>query len=83
MNEISEKDLSFAKGPQGPGTGGMNTKLQAAKILLEFNIPTAIIDGNIKSCITKLISENKLGTLISNPNNKKSIATNKISKLFQ
>jgi glutamate 5-kinase len=83
MNEINEKDLSFAKGPQGPGTGGMNTKLKAAKILLEFNIPTAIIDGNIQSCISKLITENNLGTLISNQNKKKTIQANKISKLFQ
>lgn len=83
LNEVNEKDLSFAKGPEGPGTGGMHTKLKAAKILLEFNIPTAILDGNIKSSISKLISENKLGTLIANKNKKKTISTNKISKLFK
>ena len=52
MTDVTEKDLSFAKGPEGPGTGGMNTKLKAGKLLLNANIPTAIINGREKQCLS-------------------------------
>lgn len=66
LTKITDEDLTHAKGPEGPGTGGMNTKLKAAKILLNANIPTAIINGKEKNSILKLILENKSGTLVSN-----------------
>ncbi|HMV43860.1 MAG TPA: glutamate 5-kinase [Leptospiraceae bacterium] len=82
LQEVSDKDLTFAKGPDGPGTGGMNTKLKAGKLLLSANIPTAIINGKEKHCITSFIQENKRGTLIANGKKPKKIKIEEIQKLF-
>lgn len=82
LQDITEKDLSFAKGPEGPGTGGMNTKLKAGKLLLAANIPTAIINGKEKHCISRLIHENKSGTLIANGKKQKRLRIEEIQRLF-
>lgn len=82
MTDVTERDLSFAKGPEGPGTGGMNTKLKAGKLLLNANIPTAIINGREKQCLSNLIQTNKSGTLIANGKKPKKLKIEEIQKLF-
>ena len=82
MTDVTEKDLSFAKGPEGPGTGGMNTKLKAGKLLLNANIPTAIINGREKQCLSNFIQANKSGTLIANGKKLKKLKIEEIQKLF-
>jgi glutamate 5-kinase len=82
LTEVTDKDLSYAKGPEGPGTGGMNTKLKAGKILLNANIPTVIINGKDKHCLSQLIQFNKTGTLISNGKSPKRLNIEVIQKLF-
>ncbi len=82
LSEITDKDMSYAKGPEGPGTGGMNTKLKAGKLLLNANIPTAIINGREKHCISNLIEINTAGTLIANGNKPKRLKVEEIQKLF-
>lgn len=83
MDKISTEDLMHAKGPEGPGTGGMNTKLKASGILLNSGIPTAIINGKEPGSIRKLIIENKLGTLVANTIKPKALNEDQIRKLFQ
>lgn len=82
LSDVTEKDLSFAKGPDGPGTGGMNTKLKAGKLLLSANIPTVIINGREKHCILDLIENNKSGTLIANGKKPTRLKIEEIQKLF-
>lgn len=61
---ISQQDWQFARGPEGPGTGGMLTKLQAADVLSRHGIPCAIINGKKRHNIRELIDHNQTGTLI-------------------
>ncbi len=83
LEKVSEEDLQFAKGPEGPGSGGMNTKLKAAAFLREYGISTAIINGKTKNSLSKLLRENKTGTLISPSSNKKDFTENNFSDFFQ
>ncbi len=83
LYEINEYHFVHARGPEGPGTGGMNTKLKAAKILLENGIPTAIINGKEKNCISKLLKYNTSGTLIANNKSKKFLTKEEIKKIFE
>jgi glutamate 5-kinase len=81
MEKVTELDLLEAKGPEGPGTGGMNTKLKAGKILLEAGIPTVILNGKDMHAIKKLFSENKNGTLLANLD-KRNLNGKQIKQLF-
>ncbi|MCE9499351.1 MAG: glutamate 5-kinase [Leptospira sp.] len=83
LTEITEKDLKFAKGPEGPGTGGMNTKLRAGRALLNAGIPTAIINGKEKNSLTELLNNNRIGTLIIPSIKKKELTANEIRKIFK
>lgn len=83
LDEITNFDLEFAEGPEGPGTGGMNTKLNAAKILIEQNIPTAIINGNLKFSLREFFLENKIGTLVINSKYKKKLSIEEIKKIYR
>ncbi|MCB1141945.1 MAG: glutamate 5-kinase [Leptospiraceae bacterium] len=64
LNDILQADLELAKGPEGPGTGGMNTKLRTGRILRKAGIPTAIINGKKKHIIRNLFAAEEEGTLI-------------------
>ena len=81
MDRVTDLDLLEAKGPEGPGTGGMNTKLKAGKILLDAGIPTVILNGKEMHAIKKLFSENKNGTLLAN-SEKRNLNGKEIKQLF-
>ncbi len=81
MDKVIDSDLLEAKGPEGPGTGGMHTKLKAGKILLEAGVPTVILNGKEMHAVKKLFSENKEGTLLAN-SSKKDLNSREIKKLF-
>jgi glutamate 5-kinase len=81
MDKVTDLDLLEAKGPEGPGTGGMNTKLKAGKILLEAGIPTVILNGKEMHAVKKLFSENKIGTLLAN-SEKRNLSSKEIKQLF-
>ncbi|MDZ4727246.1 MAG: glutamate 5-kinase [Leptospira sp.] len=68
LESIGEKEESYATGPSGPGTGGMATKLKAAKLLLPNGINTGIINGEEKNAISRFFKEPNFGTLIANQN---------------
>jgi glutamate 5-kinase len=44
------------------GTGGMITKIQAAKNMMRSGIPMAIVNGNTKDILTRLITGEKVGS---------------------
>jgi len=82
MSKITSEDFMEAKGPEGPGTGGMNTKLKAAEKLLFAGIPTAIINGKKRNCIIEFLKHNTVGTLIANDIPKRELSEKEIKKLF-
>jgi glutamate 5-kinase len=68
LSKVTEDDFKYALGPIGPGTGGMNTKLRAAKILLNFGVITGILNGTNPHSLQKFFSGSPIGTLIGDPN---------------
>ena len=53
MSSIQTSDFQSAKGPVGPGTGGMKSKLQAADLMLKHGITTAILPGDEPGIISR------------------------------
>ena len=59
-----DKFISAAGGAGGIyGTGGMQTKLEAAKKAAHFGVPTIIANGREKSVLKKIFSGQDMGTL--------------------
>jgi glutamate 5-kinase len=83
LPSVEASDLEHAKGPEGPGSGGMNTKLRAGMILSDLGIPTAIISGLQKHSIYTLVKENNIGTLIGTNVTKQKLTKNEIPKILK
>ncbi|XDD44832.1 glutamate 5-kinase [Leptospira sp. WS39.C2] len=66
FTEITKETETLATGPSGPGTGGMFTKINAAKLLLPYGIKTGIVNGEKKHAIGQFFSRETFGTLIAN-----------------
>ena len=66
FTEISKETENLATGPSGPGTGGMFTKINAAKLLLPFGIKTGIVNGEEKHAISQFFEKENIGTLVAN-----------------
>lgn len=65
FTEITRETESLATGPSGPGTGGMFTKINAAKLLLPYGIKTGIVNGEKKHAISQFFETESFGTLIA------------------
>ncbi|EMY61555.1 glutamate 5-kinase [Leptospira terpstrae] len=68
FTEITKETENLATGPSGPGTGGMFTKINAAKLLLPYGIKTGIVNGEKKQAISQFFKTESIGTLVANPN---------------
>ncbi|TGK79659.1 glutamate 5-kinase [Leptospira bourretii] len=66
FTEITKDTESLATGPSGPGTGGMFTKINAAKLLLPYGIKTGIVNGEKKHAISQFFETENFGTLVAN-----------------
>lgn len=64
IEKIDQEVLSFAGGPTGPGSGGMRTKMEAARLGQKVGHFTAILPGTVGSPIRSLFEGQDLGTLI-------------------
>lgn len=63
VNEINDELRSIAGGTaSGQGTGGMHTKLQAAKICLECGCDMIITNGNNPECLYDIMENKPVGT---------------------
>ena len=63
VDGIDESILAMAGGAgTNRGTGGMATKLQAARIVLEKGIPMFILNGQDPNVLYRLLDGEKLGT---------------------
>lgn len=64
VEEIDEKIEKFATGSvSGLGTGGMSTKINAAKIVNESGIDMIIMNGSKPENLYSLIDDKKIGTI--------------------
>lgn len=71
VEEITDEILAFADGNGSDmGTGGMATKLQAAKLATQAGIDTVIMNGMSPKDIYKLIDGHYVGTLFKKCNSK-------------
>ena len=64
VNKITTEHENYAsaKSSSGKGTGGMLTKIAAAKIATAAGVKTVIANGRVKNIISKIVSGEKIGT---------------------
>lgn len=76
VTKIDNKIMSYAKKSlsQG-GSGGMYSKIQAAKITTEHGIPTVLCNGKLKNSLLQAVFEENHGTFFS-PSKKKKLSAN-------
>ncbi len=64
VEEITEEIEELAGGAgTSQGTGGMITKIEAAKIATRAGIPLVIANGEEDNCVTRIIAGEELGTV--------------------
>ncbi len=65
LDSITKETLSVANGKSGNfSLGGMNSKLQAAKLAADLGIKVVIADGNENNVIPEIIEGEDIGTLV-------------------
>ncbi len=66
VKEVTPELRNLAKGPSDPlGTGGMATKIEAARIATEAGHPAVIADGRRPSVITGILKGEPIGTFFA------------------
>ncbi len=63
ISEITSREMDAAGGPEGPGVGGMTTKLQAAKLCMQSGQTLSILPGAHDQPIRALFAGDDVGTL--------------------
>jgi len=65
LARVTARTLELAGGSRsGVGTGGMRTKLEAARMAARFGVPTLIADGRRRHVLQRLLAGEDLGTLV-------------------
>ena len=66
IDEVTEEHLASAGGPgSGVGSGGMTTKLEAARALMKAGIPMVVCDGRRPNVIVDAVAGEPVGTLFA------------------
>ena len=66
VEEVTPELRRLAQGPSGPlGTGGMATKIEAARIATEAGHPAVIADGRRPNVITGILEGDPIGTFFA------------------
>jgi glutamate 5-kinase len=66
VDEIDSRITNLVKGTPGSlGTGGMQTKVEAAKLATSSGVTVVIADGHQPDIITRIIAGEKIGTLFT------------------
>ena len=71
LASVDEDALARAVGGSAGGTGGMRSKLEAARIACEAGVDVLIVDGHRERLIDAALSGEDLGTLIPSPDRRK------------
>ncbi|MHB8051342.1 MAG: glutamate 5-kinase [Coriobacteriia bacterium] len=66
VEAVTEEHLASAGGPgSGVGSGGMTTKLEAARALMKAGIPMVVCDGRRPNVVTDAVAGTPVGTLFA------------------
>jgi glutamate 5-kinase len=63
VEEVDSHIVSMAGGPGEAGSGGMSSKVLAAKRTAHMGVPTVIADGRREGVLTRVLSGDLVGTL--------------------
>lgn len=63
VEEVDNQVVSMAGGPGKAGSGGMSSKVIAAKHTAHMGVPTVIADGRIEGVFTRVLNGEPVGTL--------------------
>jgi glutamate 5-kinase len=65
LREVTEQVLELAsRNTSDLGTGGMRSKLQAARMAAQFGVPTVIADGRRRGVLRRILAGEEVGTLV-------------------
>ncbi|MBE7437144.1 MAG: glutamate 5-kinase [Spirochaetales bacterium] len=67
LSQITAKERRLARGPEGPGSGGMAAKIRAGELCLASGSALAILPGREKNIIADFLAGKEKGTLIAGP----------------
>ncbi|MBN2248192.1 MAG: glutamate 5-kinase [Coriobacteriia bacterium] len=66
VHEVTDEHLASAGGPgSGVGSGGMTTKLEAARALMKAGIPMVVCDGRRPNVVADAVAGAPVGTLFA------------------
>lgn len=66
VDEVTDEHLASASGPgSGVGSGGMTTKLEAARALMKAGIPMVVCDGRRPDVVISAVAGEPVGTLFA------------------
>ncbi len=77
LSSVTDREMAQAKGPAGPGSGGMATKLRAGQLLSQSGEILAILPGSAPAPIRSLFAGEDLGTIICSPPTRKRLSARK------
>lgn len=63
VEEVDEEIVGMAGGPGEAGTGGMSSKVVAAKRTARMGVPTVVADGRHPGILTRILGGEPVGTL--------------------
>jgi len=63
VEAVDDHIVSMAGGPGAAGSGGMSSKVLAAKRTAHMGVPTVIADGRSRGVLTKVLNGEPVGTL--------------------
>lgn len=63
VEDVDENVVEMAGGPDASGSGGMSSKVLAAKRAAHMGVPTVIADGRSEGVLTDIMEGNPVGTL--------------------
>ena len=63
VEEVNNSIVDMAGGPGEAGSGGMSTKVLAAKRTAHMGVPTVIADGRREGVLTRVLNGDPVGTL--------------------
>jgi len=63
VEEVDRHIVSMAGGPGAAGSGGMSSKVIAAKRTAHMGVPTVIADGRMEGVLTRVLNGDPVGTL--------------------
>ncbi|MFO7562186.1 MAG: glutamate 5-kinase [Enhygromyxa sp.] len=67
LEEVDEAALARAVGGSAGGTGGMRSKLEAARLACEAGVDVLIVDGHADRLIERALAGEDIGTLVPSP----------------